>query len=113
MRPLPSPTALYRPLQSLSEFREGPGVQNITGFQSGAPRQVHRVLHERQVPRLVAVRREDEPDAVLFPSRRERVREVHALGVAVQLEQTPRRRAAATKRVKIEGVRLTLATRRP
>src|SRR5439155_16892046 len=94
-------------LECRLERDQGTGIHNDTGLQSRASCQIDGVLHERQVPRLVAVRRKHEPDAVLFPSRRERVRQVHALGVAVQLEQTPRHRAAATQRVEIEGVWLT------
>src|SRR5207247_1471916 len=75
------------------------GVEDVARLEPRAAREIDRVLHERQVARLVAVRREDEPDALLFAGRREGVREVHALGVAVQLEQAPRRRAGATQRV--------------
>ena len=50
---------------------------------------------------------------MLFPGRRQRVREVHALRVAVQLEQATRRRAGSTQGVEVEGVGLALPHEAP
>src|SRR6266480_3617806 len=108
-----SSSSWLRPLQPLPELGQRSGVEDVSRLEPRPAREIGGVLHERQVPRLVAVRRQHEPDAVLFGGRRERVREVHALGVAVQLEQTPCCRAGATQRVEIEGVWLTLAHEAP
>src|SRR2546430_7609684 len=108
-----SSSSWLRRLQALPELGQGPGVENIAGLQPGASREIDRVLHERQVPRLVAVRREHEPDAVLLARRRERVGEIHALGVAVQLEQATRRRAGTTQGIEVEGVGLACSHETP
>src|SRR6266550_8947318 len=62
-----------RPFQSLPELRQGPRVENVRGFEPASPCQIHRVLHEREIVRLMAVRREHETRAQLLGAGRERV----------------------------------------
>src|SRR5438477_113709 len=100
---------LSRALQFFSERRERAGIDDVAGLQPGAPRQVHGVLHERQVPGLVAIGREHEAGAELLGGRGERVGQVHALGVPIELERAPMGHAGAYHGVEVEAVGLALA----
>src|SRR5256714_6659082 len=98
-----------RALQFFSERRERAGIDDVAGLEPGAARQVHGVLHERQVPGLVAIGREHEAGAELLGGGGERVGQVHALGVPIELERAPMGHAGAYHGVEVEPVGLALA----
>src|SRR2546421_12699058 len=108
VRALPS-----RALQFFSERRKRAGIDDVSGLEPGAAGQVHGVLHERQVPGLVAIGRERETRALLLGGGGERVGQVHALGVAVDLEQATVGDARTRERVEIQRVGLALPDQAP
>src|SRR5256714_12878694 len=94
---------LSRALQFSLERGKRTCVEDVSGLEARAPRQVHGVSHEREIAGLVAVGRKHESHAVLLRRRGECVRKVHPLGVAVDLEQTPRARAGPAELLEIAG----------
>src|SRR5256714_5336672 len=102
-----------RALQFFSERRERAGIGDVSGLEPGAARQVHGVLHERQGPGLVAVGREHEARALLLGGGGERVGQVHALGVPVDLQEATVGDARPREPVEIHRIGLALADQTP
>src|SRR5437588_4828837 len=90
-----------RALQFALERGKRTSIEDVSGLEPRAPRQVHGIAHEREIAGLVAVGREHEPDTVLLRRGGEGVRKVHPLGVAVELEQASGGGARAAERLEV------------